>query len=139
MAEKPSTRRLTTHVTGAAAARSSVTAPLRAPCEATLLRIFIGDDDVFDNRPLYDQLVLEARTLGMAGATVTRGVLAYGPATIRAEGPLRLSEDLPIIVEIIDHEDNVQAFLAAADEMLQSAVVTRQKVSLLRYGLEPAP
>lgn len=113
--------------------------PLRAPCEATLLRIFLGDDDVFESRPLYDQLVLKARSLGIAGATVTRGVLAYGPATIELEARLRLSEDLPVIVEIIDHEENIRAFLAVADDMLESSVVTLQKVSVIRYGHKPRP
>jgi uncharacterized protein len=113
--------------------------PLRAPCEATLLRVFIGDDDVFENRPLYDQLVLKARSLGIAGATVTRGLLAYGPATIELEARLRLSEDLPVILEIVDHEENIQAFLAAVDVMLKSSLVTVQKVSVIRYGRKPRP
>lgn len=115
----------------------SVNTPLSAPCEATLLRIYLGDDDVFEDRPLYDQLVLKARTLGIAGATVTRGVLAYGPATIELESRLRLSEDLPVVLDIIDREENVQAFLAAVDDMLASSVVTVQKVSVLRYGRKP--
>jgi len=102
------------------------------------LRIFIGDDDVFENRPLYDQLVLQARSLGMAGATVTRGLLAYGPATIELESPLRLSEDLPVIIEIIDHEENIRAFLTVADSMLNSCLVTLQKVSVNRYGRKTA-
>ena len=107
---------------------------LRAPCEAALLRIFLGDDDVYGDKPLYDQLVLKARELGLAGATVTRGLLAFGPATIRSESRLRLSEDLPVIVEIIDTEESVRRFLEAADGMLESGVATLQSVSVLRYG-----
>jgi uncharacterized protein len=118
----------------AAAAGSPPAKTFRAPCEATLLRIYLGDDDVFESRPLYDQLVLKARSLGIAGATVTRGLLAYGPATIELESRLRLSEDLPVVLEIIDDEQNIRAFLAVADDMLESSVVTLQRVTVLRYG-----
>jgi len=111
---------------------------VHAPCEATLLRIFIGDDDAYDNKPLYDQIVLTARAMGMAGATATRGQLAYGPATGEQKVLLRLSEDLPIVIEIIDTEQNVKRFLAAVDPMIGSGLVTLQKVSVVRYGREAA-
>lgn len=132
------TRPASGHDPSARASGESGAPSLQAPCEAVLLRIFLGDDDVFESHPLYDQLVLKARALGMAGATVTRGVLAYGPATIALESRLRLSEDLPVIVEIIDREAAIQTFLAAVDPMLQSSVVTLQKVSVLRYGHQRA-
>lgn len=109
-----------------------------APAEATLLRIFVGNDDAFEDRPLYDQLVLKARAMGMAGATATRGVLAYGPASDEHGIALRLSEDAPVVVEIVDSEDKVRAFLAAAEPMIDSGLVTLQKVQVLRYGRRKA-
>ena len=107
---------------------------MHAPCDATLLRIFIGEDDAYDSRPLYDQIVLKARAMAMAGATATRGLLAYGPATAELKIRLKLSEDLPVLIEIIDTDDKITGFLAAIEDMLESALVTVQKVSVIRYG-----
>jgi len=107
---------------------------MHAPCDATLLRIFVGYDDTFDNKPLHDQIVLKARAMEMAGATVTRGVLAYGPASQELRIVLRLSEDLPIVIEIVDTDDKIKEFLPVLDDMVDSALVTVQKVSVIRYG-----
>lgn len=112
---------------------------MHAPCEATLLRIFIGDDDAYDDKPLYHQIVLKARALEMAGATVTRGLLAYGPATRELQIMLRLSEDLPVVIEIIDTEQKINQFLPAIEDMIGSGVVTLQKVAVVRYGRKAGP
>lgn len=107
-----------------------------APCDAMLLRIFIGHDDVFDDKPLYDQIVLKARELGIAGATVTRGLLAYGPASQELQIRLRLSEDLPIVIDIVDAEEKINAFLPVVQAMVESGLIFTQKVSVVRYGRE---
>jgi len=110
---------------------------MNAPCDATLLRIFIGNDDAFDDKPLYDQIVLKARDMGMAGATVTRGLLAYGPASQELRIVLRFSEDLPIVIEIVDTDEKIRAFLRVADDMIGSGLVITQKVSVIRHGRKP--
>ncbi|HKO08828.1 MAG: DUF190 domain-containing protein [Alphaproteobacteria bacterium] len=107
---------------------------MHAPCDATLLRIFVGYDDTFDNKPLYDQIVLKARAMEMAGATVTRGLLAYGPASQELQIVLRLSEDLPIVIDIVDTDEKIKEFLPVVEDMVESALVTLQKVSVIRYG-----
>jgi uncharacterized protein len=105
-----------------------------APCDATLLRIFIGNDDTFDGKPLYDQIVLEARAKGMAGATVTRGLLAYGPASRELRIVLRLSEDLPIVIDIIDTDEKIKKFLPTVEAMVESGLITTQKINVVSYG-----
>jgi len=107
---------------------------MHAPCDATLLRIYVGYDDTFDNQPLYDQIVLKARAMEMAGATVTRGLLGYGPASRELQIVLRLSEDLPIVIDIVDTEEKIKEFLPVVEDMVASALVTLQKISVIRYG-----
>lgn len=111
---------------------------MQLPSEATLLRIFIGYDDAFDERPLYEQIVVRARAMEMAGATVTRGILAYGPASKGFGVMLRLAADAPIVIDIVDSEEKIRDFIAAANPMIESGLVTLQKVSVLRYGRETA-
>jgi uncharacterized protein len=108
--------------------------PMRAPCNATLLRIFVGYDDTFDDKPLHDQIILKARDTGIAGATVTRGMLAYGPVTQKPQNILGLSEDLPIVIDIVDDDEKIRAFLPVVDEMIDSGLVITQKVLVIRYG-----
>jgi uncharacterized protein len=113
---------------------------MHAPCDATLLRIYVGYDDTFNNMPLYDEIVLKARAMEMAGATVTRGLLGYGPASREFQIVLRLSEDLPIVIDIVDTEEKIKEFLPVVEDMVESALVTLQKISVIRYGRkEPAP
>ncbi len=103
--------------------------------DAVLLRMFIGEDDRADGGPLYEAIVLKAREMGLAGATVLRGPMGFGHAsTLHTAKILRLSQDLPIIVEIVDTEDRVHALLEAIDPMMTSALVTIEKVHVLRYG-----
>jgi len=107
---------------------------MHAPCDATLLRIFVGHDDTLDEKPLYEQIVFKARAMKMAGATVTRGVLAYGPASRELQIVLRLSEDLPIVIDIIDTDEKIKEFLPVVKDMVESGLITMQKVSVVCYG-----
>jgi uncharacterized protein len=98
------------------------------------LRIYIGDDDTFDDKPLADQIIHAARARGLAGATATRGTLAFGPATLELQVELRLSEDRPIVIDIIDSDAQVRDFLSVVDAMIESGLVTLEPVTVLRYG-----
>jgi len=107
---------------------------MRLPSEALLLRVFIGESDKFDGRPLYEVIVEAARKRGMAGATVSRGFLGFGAnSRIHTSKVLRLSEDLPVIVEIIDAEDKIDAFLPELDKMVGEGLVTIEKVRIIVY------
>ena len=106
---------------------------------ARLLRIYLGESDRDDGRPLYESLVLKAREMHLAGATVLRGPLGYGKSShLHTTKILRLSADLPILVEIVDVEERIKTFLAAVEPMLGSALVTLEKVRVLRYGTDGA-
>src|SRR5882724_10636390 len=102
---------------------------MQIPREATLLRIFIGENDRFDHKPLYEAIVLKARELHLAGATVLRGPMGFGHSSrLHTAKILRLSEDLPFVIEIVDSEDNIQSFLPLLDKMMGSGLVTMEKV-----------
>jgi PII-like signaling protein len=102
--------------------------------DAVLLRIFIGESDRWEHRPLYEAIVLKARELQMAGATVLRGPMGFGAASrIHTAKILRLSMDLPTIIEIVDTEEKVNALLPALDEMMGSGLVTLEKVKVIHY------
>ncbi len=106
--------------------------------DAVLLRIFLGENDKADGRPLYEALVLKAREMQMAGATVLRGPMGFGRSSrLHTAKILRLSEDLPVVVEIVEAEDKVEAFLAAVEPMMGSGLITLEKVRVRRYGSEP--
>jgi PII-like signaling protein len=103
--------------------------------DAQLLRIFIGENKQFGNRPLYEAIVLKARELHIAGATVLRGGLGYGHSSrLHTSKILRLSDDLPLVIEIVDSEDKIAAFLKVLDDMMPSGLVTLEKVQVLQYG-----
>lgn len=103
--------------------------------EAVLLRIFLGEDDKAGGRPLYEALVTEARARGLAGATVLRGPMGFGHGSrLHTAKILRLSQDLPMVVEIVDSEDKLRAFLDGVAPMLTSSLVTVEKVRVLRWG-----
>ena len=112
---------------------------LQPPCRATRLRIYAGEDDVFENKPLADQIILKARTMGLAGATVSRGTLAFGSATLALQFELRLSQDRPIVIELVDSDAKIKEFLPVVDGMVESGLVTLETVSVLRYGRRTAP
>jgi PII-like signaling protein len=106
---------------------------------AKLLRIHIGEGDRLRNRPLFEALVLEAREAGLAGATVLRGVESYGASSVVHRARLvELSEDLPIVVEIVDAEEKVRGFLERIDPLLTEAgcgvLMTLEKVEIVRYA-----
>lgn len=106
--------------------------------EAKLLRIFIGESDKIGHAPLYEVIVKEARRAGLAGATAWRGILAYGPnSRIRTAKILDLSSDMPIIIEITDEEEKINAFLPALHDLFETAncggLVTVEKVQIIKY------
>lgn len=108
---------------------------MQIPKDAVLLRIFFGEDEKFGRLPLYEAIVLKAREMHLAGATVLRGPMGFGHSSrIHTTKILRLSEDLPIIIEIVDAEDKIDAFLPELDKMIGSGLVTLEKVKVLQYG-----
>ncbi|MCK5218205.1 DUF190 domain-containing protein [bacterium] len=107
---------------------------MKLPSEAFLLRVFIGESDKTDGRPLYEVIVEEAHKRGLAGATVLRGFLGFGASScMHTSKVLRLSEDLPVIVEIVDAEDKIEAFLPELDTMIGEGLVTLEKVRVIAY------
>ncbi len=108
---------------------------MRVPRQAKLLRIFFGEDDKFGGKPLYECIVLKARELHLAGATVLRGPMGFGHSSrVHTAKILRLSEDLPIVVEIVDSQEKIDAFLPVLDGMMGSGLVTIEQIEVLQYG-----
>jgi PII-like signaling protein len=108
---------------------------MQIPRDAMLLRIFIGEDEKHKGRPLYEAIVMKAREMHLAGATILRGPMGFGHSSrLHTAKILRLSEDLPIVVEIVDSEEKIRGFLAELDEMMGSGLVTLEKVQVLQYG-----
>lgn len=108
---------------------------MKIPQQATLLRIFIGESDRFDGVALHEAIVLKAREMHLAGATVLRGPMGYGLSSrLHTAKILRLSEDLPLVIEIVDSEDNINRFLPELETMMSSGLVTLEKVQVLKYG-----
>jgi len=107
---------------------------MRLPEEAELLRIFIGEADRHEGKPLYEAIVLEARRRGMAGATVLRGIMGFGAdSRMHTAKILRLSEDLPIVVEIVDKPEQIEAFLPELDTMIQEGLMTLERARVIAY------
>ena len=105
------------------------------PRDAVLLRIFFGEDDRAGGLPLHEAVVLKAREMHLGGATVLRGHAGFGHSSrIHTTKLLRLSEDLPVIVEIVDSQDKIDTFLPVLDAMMTSGLVTIEKVQVLQYG-----
>jgi uncharacterized protein len=108
---------------------------MQIPHDAVLLRIFIGEDERFDGKPLYEAIVLKARELQLGGATVLRGPLGFGKSShLHSAKILRLSEDLPMVIEIVDSQEKIDAFIPVLDKMMGSGLVTVEKVQVLQYG-----
>ncbi|MDJ0781620.1 MAG: DUF190 domain-containing protein [Desulfosarcinaceae bacterium] len=102
--------------------------------EGKLLRIFIGETDKYDRRPLYEWIVQQARAEGMAGATVLRGIVGYGAGSlIHTTKILRLSEDLPVIVEIVDSEEKIDQFLPQIEPAITEGLVTVERAHIRLY------
>jgi hypothetical protein len=107
---------------------------MRLPRDATLLRLFVGESDKCDGRPLYEIIVERARERGLAGATVLRGVLGYGAnSRIHTSKILRLSEDLPMVVEIVDEQEKIEAFLTEIDELIDEGLATLERAEVILY------
>lgn len=99
-----------------------------------LLRIFIGESDKWQGKPLYEAIILKAREMGIAGATMLRGMMGYGAASrIHTAKILRLSEDLPIVVEIVDSAEKIDAILPIIEEMVQEGLVTLENIRVIQY------
>jgi PII-like signaling protein len=107
------------------------------PKDAMLLRIFFGEDDRFEHQPLYEAIVQKTRSLHLAGATVLRGPMGFGHSSrLHTAKVLRLSFDLPIVVEIVDTEAKINEFLPILDGMMISGLITLERVQVLQYGKE---
>jgi len=107
---------------------------MKLPSEGYLLRIFIGETNRYEGKPLYEWIVLRARELNLAGATVTRGIMGFGAnSRIHTAKILRLSEDMPVVVEIVDTEENLRKLWPFLDEAVQEGLITVEKVRVVRY------
>jgi len=110
---------------------------MQVPKDAVLLRIFFGETDRFQGQPLHEAIVLKARELHLAGATVLRGPMGFGHSSrIHTAKILRLSFDLPMVIKIVDTKAKVMEFLPVLDTMMTSGLVTLEKVQILQYGPE---
>ena len=108
---------------------------MQVPRDAVLLRIFCGEDDKHEHLPLYEAIVLKAREMHLAGATVLRGPIGFGQsARLHTTKILRLSQDLPMVIEIVDAPEKIDAFLPVLEGMMASGLVTLEKVQVLHYG-----
>jgi len=102
--------------------------------DGQLLRIFIGESDNWHGKPLYEAIILKAREMGIAGATMLRGMMGYGAASrIHTAKILRLSEDLPIVIEIVDSAEKIDALLPLIDEMVDEGMITLERVRVIKY------
>jgi PII-like signaling protein len=108
---------------------------MEIPRDAVLLRIFIGESDRHEHKPLYEAIVFEARTQGLAGATVLRSPLGFGKSShLHTAKILRLSSDLPMVIEIVDSDEKIQKFLPWLDGKILGGMVTLEKVSVIHYN-----
>ncbi|MCD6145697.1 MAG: DUF190 domain-containing protein [Methanosarcinales archaeon] len=107
---------------------------MKLPEKGLLLRIFIGEMDRYKGKPLYEQIVLKARELNLAGATVTRGIMGFGAESrLHTARLLRLSEDLPIIIELVDTDENINKLLPLLDEIVVEGLITLETVRVIKY------
>ena len=108
--------------------------------DGQLLRVFIGESDRWHGKPLYEAIVLKAREMGIAGATMLRGMMGFGAASrIHTAKILRLSEDLPVVIEIVDSAEKIDALLPVIDEMVGEGLVTLEKVRVIQYRHKREP
>ena len=113
---------------------------MKIPREGQLLRVFVGESDRWKGKPLFEAIVQEARRRGLAGATVFRGFEGYGAhSCIHTSRILRLSEDLPIVIEIVDAADRIQEFLPVLDDMVQEGLATVEKATVIFYRAGDPP
>jgi PII-like signaling protein len=113
---------------------------MHLPHDAMLLRIFLGEKDRWEHKPLHEAIVLKARELHLAGATVLRGPMGFGKTSrMHTTKILRLSMDLPLVIEIVDTEEKINSFLPVLDEMMKGGLVTLEKVKVIDYRAEEIP
>jgi PII-like signaling protein len=115
---------------------------MNLPTESRLLRVFIGELDKVGHQPLYEAILFEARKRGLAGCTVLRGIMSFGASTtVHSAKLIEISQDLPIVVEIVDEDEKITAFVAVADELMQKAacggLITIEKAVVLQYKSRP--
>jgi PII-like signaling protein len=107
---------------------------MKLPEEGKLLRIFVGETDTYKGKALYEAIVLKARELNLAGATVFRGIMGYGASSrIHSIKLLRLSEDLPVMIEIVDTEENIEKIIPFLDETVKEGLITMEKIDIIKY------
>ncbi len=107
---------------------------MKIPADGKLLRIFIGEKDKSNGKPLYEEIVLLARKKGMAGATAIKGFMGFGcKSHMHTSKLLRLSEDLPVIIEIVDSEEKVNEFIPLLDGLVKEGLVTLEKANVVMY------
>jgi PII-like signaling protein len=107
---------------------------MKIPQDGYLLRVFLGESDRWQGQPLYEAIVMKARALHMAGATVLRGPMGFGKnSRLHTTKILRLSEDLPIVIEIVDAKEKIDEFMHHIDEMVQEGLVTLERVQVIKY------
>ena len=107
---------------------------MEVPRDSMLLRIFIGESDRWNHKPLYEAIVLKAREMHLGGATVLRGQMGFGKSSrMHTAKILRLSMDLPIVIEIVDSEEKINDFLPALEEMMSGGMVTLERVQVIEY------
>jgi PII-like signaling protein len=107
---------------------------MQLPEQGMLLRIFIGESDKYEGKPLYEQILLKARSLNLAGTTITRGIMGFGAdSRVHTAKLLELSEDLPIVIEIVDIEENLNKLLPFLDETVNEGLITLEKVRVIKY------
>ena len=108
--------------------------PIELPSAGQILRIYIGESDRWHHQPLYEAIVLKAREAGLAGATVFRGAMGFGASShLHTAKILRLSMDLPVLIEIVETQEKIAAFLPVVDEMVGEGLVTLEEVRILKY------
>jgi PII-like signaling protein len=108
---------------------------MQIPDQAVLLRVFIGETARFDGHPLFEAIVLKARELGLAGATVLRGPMGFGHSShVHSAKILRLSDDLPVVIEVVDSRAKIDQFAAVIGPMIGTGLITLEDVRVLRYG-----
>jgi uncharacterized protein len=112
---------------------------MHIPHEAVLLRVFLGETDRWEHKPLYEAIVLKAREMHLAGATVLRGPMGFGKSSrLHTAKILRLSMDLPLVIEIADSEEKIKSFLPYLDQVMKGGLVTMEKVKVIDYRADPA-
>ncbi len=111
---------------------------MKIPQDGFLLRVFLGESDQWHGRPLYEAIVLKARELHLAGATVLRGPMGFGAKSrLHTAKVLRLSEDLPVVIEIVDSKEKIDELLPHIDEMVTEGLVMLEKVQVIKYRADP--